>query len=70
MFSMVVVGGIGNFRGPIIGAIVLLAIPEILRVIHIPELVAGNIRMIVYGIFLVVMMYLRPQGLFGNYRME
>jgi branched-chain amino acid transport system permease protein len=70
MLSFVLVGGVGNFRGPIIGAFVLLAIPEVLRFIEIPNAIAANIRLLVYGMFLVVMMHVRPQGIAGEYRIE
>jgi branched-chain amino acid transport system permease protein len=64
------VGGVGSFRGPIVGAFVLLAIPEILRFADIPDAVAANIRLLAYGLLLVLMMHFRPQGLAGEYRIE
>ncbi len=69
MLSMVIVGGAGNFRGPLIGAIVLIAIPELLRFVQIPDAVAANLRLGVYGLLLVLMMHFRPQGICGEYRM-
>jgi branched-chain amino acid transport system permease protein len=70
MFCMVLVGGSGNFRGPIVGAGILLAVPEMLRFINVPSAIAPNIRMILYGVLLVVMMHFRPQGLAGVYRVD
>ena len=70
MLCMVIVGGAGNFRGPLVGAFILLAIPEILRFAHIPDAVAANIRLMAYGLLLVIMMHFRPQGLAGEYRIE
>jgi branched-chain amino acid transport system permease protein len=70
MTCMVLVGGIGNFRGPLVGAFVLLAIPELLRFAAIPAEIAANIRLMLYGLLLVLMMHFRPQGLAGNYRLE
>ena len=70
MLCMVIVGGAGNFRGPIVGALVLLAVPEMLRFAHIPDVVAANIRLMAYGLLLVMMMHFRPQGLAGEYRIE
>ena len=51
-------------------AAVLLAIPEILRFAAIPDAVAANLRLLIYGLLLVVMMHLRPQGLAGEYRVR
>ncbi len=70
MLCMVIVGGVGNFRGPLVGALVLLAIPEGLRFAHIPDAVAANLRLMAYGLLLVIMMHFRPQGLAGEYRLE
>lgn len=70
MLSMVIIGGIGNFRGPIIGALTLIAIPEILRFLHIPDVIAANARLLAYGLLLIVMTHVRPQGLAGEYRFK
>jgi branched-chain amino acid transport system permease protein len=70
MLSMVLVGGVGNLRGPIVGALLLTAFPEMLRFLHFPDAQASNIRLAFYGLLLVLMMHLRPQGLSGNYRMK
>jgi branched-chain amino acid transport system permease protein len=45
----VVLGGIGNFRGGIIAAVLLTLIPELLRFL-------SNYRMLIYAIILIVMM--------------
>jgi len=70
MLSMVIVGGTGNVRGPLIGAAVLIAIPEILRFLSLPDAVAANVRLLAYGLLLILMMHWRPQGLAGRYRFE
>jgi branched-chain amino acid transport system permease protein len=70
VLCMVLVGGIGNFRGPLAGAVVLIAIPELLRCVAIPDAIAANIRLLIYGALLILMMHVRPQGLFGSYRLE
>jgi len=70
IFCMVLVGGAGNIRGPVLGAITLVAIPEILRFLNISDASAANIRLLAYGLLLVIMMRWRPQGLGGEYRME
>lgn len=70
MLSMVIVGGVGNFRGPLVGAFVLIALPEVLRLAHIPDAIAANLRLALYGLLLVMMMHFRPQGLGGEYRLN
>lgn len=70
MLSMVIVGGLGNFRGPVVGAALLLLLPELLRFMHLPGAQAANLRLLIYGALLVLMMHFRPQGIAGNYRMQ
>jgi branched-chain amino acid transport system permease protein len=59
IISMVVVGGVGTIRGPLVGAILLGAAPELLRF-------ADDYRMILYGGVIVLMMRFQPQGLLGE----
>jgi len=70
MLCLVIIGGAANFRGPLVGAVVLLSIPELLRFVKIPEGMAANVRMMAFGLLLVVLMHVRPQGLAGRYRMD
>jgi branched-chain amino acid transport system permease protein len=50
--------------------ILLLLIPEALRFAMIPDAIAANLRLILYGVLLVVMMHVRPQGIAGDYRID
>ena len=50
MLCMVIVGGAGNLRGPLAGAAILLAIPEILRFARLPDAVAAEVRLMAYGL--------------------
>lgn len=70
MVCMLLVGGLANFRGPIVGAALLLAVPEVLRLMHMPDAVAANMRIMIYGAILVLIVHFRPQGLAGKYRNE
>lgn len=70
VISMVIIGGAGSLRGPIIGAVVLVILPEALRFVGLPSSVAANLRQIFYGGLLVLMMLYRPQGLIGEFRLQ
>jgi len=70
MLSMVVVGGTGNLRGPLVGALTLILIPELLRMVALPDAAASNVRLLAYGLLLILLMHVRPQGLAGKYRLE
>lgn len=65
------IGGIGSkARGPILGAVVVVVLPELLRFIGLPDAVAANLRQIIYGLILVVLMFVRPQGLLGDAKLK
>ena len=67
IISIVIIGGAGNLWGSVIGAVVLVALPELLRFVGLPNAVAANIRQILYGSLLVIFMMWRPQGFIGEY---
>jgi branched-chain amino acid transport system permease protein len=59
ILSMVVFGGIGTLCGPIVGAIVLGALPEISRP-------AMEYRTLLYGVLLLLLMRYQPSGILGE----
>jgi len=70
MLSMAIIGGTGNVRGPLMGAVLLILLPEVLRFLAIPDTVAPQVRLIIYGLLLILMMRFRPQGIAGTYQFE
>ena len=60
------IGGIGNIKGPILGALYVVLLPELLRFVGLPDNIAAHLRQIVYGLTLILVMYYRPQGLWGK----
>lgn len=70
LLCMVLIGGAGSIRGSILGALVLVLLPEALRFTPIPDAVASDVRRMLYGLALVGMMHFRPQGLLGDYSLE
>lgn len=69
LLAMVVLGGTGNVIGPVVGAALMVAIPEFLRFVDIPSTIAPNIRQIIFGALLVALMFFKPRGLCGRYRL-
>ncbi|MBA7647013.1 hypothetical protein ES703_54782 [subsurface metagenome] len=65
---MVIFGGMGSIKGSLVGAIMLVMFPEMLRFLGMPSSVAAPMRQMIYGLLLVVFMIKRPQGLLGKYR--
>jgi branched-chain amino acid transport system permease protein len=58
---VIIVGGIGSIPGVIVGALVLIGLPELLREF-------AEYRLLVYGAALVFMMLYRPEGLWPEAR--
>lgn len=61
VLCMVVLGGMGSVPGVILGALIVVILPEVLREF-------AGYRMLVFGAALVLMMIFRPQGMIGNPR--
>lgn len=64
--SALFIGGVGNIKGPVLGAVFVVLLPEILRFVGMPDTIAANMRQIIYGGALILVMYFRPQGLWGE----
>jgi len=70
LLSMVVVGGAGNLKGPVVGALVLLLVPEFLRFLPLSDSAASELRVAVYGLFLVLTVHFMPRGIAGEYKVS
>jgi branched-chain amino acid transport system permease protein len=63
VLAMVILGGTGNLWGSVLGAVILTALPELLKFVALPPDIADKSRQILYGLALIIMLLLRPQGL-------
>jgi branched-chain amino acid transport system permease protein len=55
VLSLIIVGGLGSIPGTVVGAIILVGLPELLREF-------AEFRWLTYGVLLVIMMLNRPEG--------
>lgn len=62
---MVVLGGMGSITGAILAAIFITVLPEFLRILQ--DWTGVDLRMVIYSLALILVMILRPQGLFGEF---
>ena len=69
VLAIIILGGLANLRGSILGALFLILLPEILRFIGFPSDIEAQMRQVVYGIILILLMLYRPQGLIGEYKL-
>jgi branched-chain amino acid transport system permease protein len=63
VLCLVIIGGMGSIPGVVMGAIVLKGLPEVLRELD-------DYRMLAFGTLLIVMMILRPEGLWPSERVR
>lgn len=59
VLSLIIVGGIGSLPGVVVGAIVLVGLPELLREF-------AEYRLLMYGALLIAMMIIKPAGLWPS----
>ncbi len=57
--TMVILGGLGNVLGAVVGAVALVSLPEMFRW-------AADYRLLIYGFVLLLLIRFRPQGLLGT----
>lgn len=69
ILAIIILGGLANLRGSLLGALCLIILPELLRFVGFPSDVAAQMRQVVYGLILVILMLYRPQGLLGEYKL-
>jgi branched-chain amino acid transport system permease protein len=67
---MVVLGGEANFWGPLVGAAILVGLPEVLRFLPGTAGIVDVLREIFYGLILMFMMIFRPHGILPEYAAE
>jgi len=62
ILSIVIIGGMRKLWGSAIAAAVLIILPEALRFVGMPSNIAANMRQIIYGLALVIMMFKYSKG--------
>lgn len=66
ILSIVIIGGMGNLKGSFYAAIFIVSLPEILRFVGLPSAIAANLRQIIYGLILVIVMMNGKNGIFES----
>ena len=62
VLSTVIIGGLGNLTGSFLASAFLVLLPEGLRFVGMPDSSAANMRQIIYGLILVVVMMTGKNG--------
>jgi len=66
LLTMVVVGGAATIGGPLLGAVLLTALPEAIRFLDLPIAIMAPMQGVIFTLLIVLFLFLRPQGLLGG----
>ena len=68
-YGVLVLGGLANYWGVAIGAILMWVILEGTRFVKLPlsDVQVASVRFIIVGLALILLMAFRPQGIFGKH---
>ena len=67
--ATIILGGLSSHTGAVVGAAILIVLPEALRFVGFPSDIAAQMRQLTYGLILILLMLYRPQGLMGNFKL-
>ena len=66
ILTMVVVGGMGSVLGPVVGAVLLLLLPEAITFLNLPSGIMGPLQGVIFTSLVILFLFLRPQGLVAS----
>lgn len=66
ILTMVVVGGMGTTRGPVVGALLLTALPQAITFLNLPPAIMAPVQGMLYTGLVLVFLFVRPDGLSGR----
>jgi branched-chain amino acid transport system permease protein len=71
LLLMVVIGGLGSIHGAFLGAIFLIAMPQLITVVkdYLPDAIGQSpgLQILVYGVVLIAFVLFEPGGLYGRW---
>jgi branched-chain amino acid transport system permease protein len=63
LLTMVVVGGMGSHFGPVVGAVLLLLLPQAISFLNLPPSIMAPLQGLIFTTLVIIFLFLRPQGL-------
>ena len=66
ILTMVVLGGMATAYGPVLGAVLLLAIPQAITFLDLPQNIMAPLQGILFTALVLLFLFLRPSGLLGE----
>ncbi|MEW6267001.1 MAG: branched-chain amino acid ABC transporter permease [Thermodesulfobacteriota bacterium] len=68
LLTMCVVGGMATHWGPVIGALLIVALPQTIQFLDLPPSVNAPLQGLLYTTLVMIFLFARPQGLLGGER--
>src|SRR6185437_13471629 len=65
ILTMVVLGGMGTTYGPVVGAVLLLAVPQAITFLRLPPSIMAPTQGIIFTMLVLLFLFLRPAGIMG-----
>ena len=70
ILCIVIIGGLGSFKGTFIATVILVLLPEPLRFIGFSSDIIGPARQILYAVLLMFILIYRPKGFYGRFDLK
>lgn len=70
ILTALMIGGTGGIKGSVYGALFVILLPELLRFVGLPDSIAANLRQIIYGLAIIILMRFFPKGLAGEQELK
>ncbi len=66
ILTMVVLGGMGTVYGPVVGALLLVAVPQAITFLHLPPNIMAPTQGIIFTVLVLLFLFVRPAGIMGG----
>ncbi len=70
LLTIVIIGGLASLKGTILATFIIVFLPELIRLLDIPQSILGPMRQIVYQLTLLIILLFNSRGFFGKIDLE
>lgn len=66
VLSIAILGGLGTFFGPYVGAAIVVLVPQALTFLEVPSSITGPLNILIFSVMVLLFLRFRPQGILGS----
>lgn len=66
VLTIVIIGGLASIKGTVVAGFIVILLPEMIRLLDIPQNIMGPTRQVIYGLLLLIILRFYSRGLFGK----